>query len=477
MSKIRAKYDVIIIGSGAAAVASALKCSEHGMKVLCTDNLPPSNTHKFLPGAFTTTPVLEITTLLESAKLFCELKYNRHSHGINAENISLNLSQLIERKNKLLSQINKNNGKKFILSGIDFINASSRLIASNAVEIKYSSNEPSKIVNADHIILATDAKPIAISCAPTDNKYIYDSSTAFNFTETPNRLAILGAGVIGLEIANIWNRLGAEIILLDAQESFLNLVDNQISRKAYKVFIEQGLELRLGTRVVSTKVINTKVHVEYQDVEGNHAIRVDKLIVASGRKPRSVHLATTEANLLIDQNNYVYVNENCRTNLPNVYAIGDLTMLGPMLPQKGIAEGIFVADQIAGIHSSPVNYETIPNVIYTAPEIAWVGQTEQSLKSKGESIETGVVDLNFFPSTKSPNYSYDIVKVIACPKSDRIKGIHIMSSNASELIAEATLAMEFSSTTEDLARTSHSHPSFSEAIREACQIIKYKTSK
>lgn len=475
MPKIRAKYDVVIIGSGPSAISCALKCAEHGMKVLCADNQPPNNSNKLLLGTFSNAPVLEITTLLKSAHLYSELKFNGYLHGIYAESISLNLSQLIEHKKNIITQINKNISKSFNAADIDFFNASTKLIASNAVEFSYSNIEPSKIINADHIILATESTPITIQCAPIDNKYIYDSSTAFNLTEVPQRLAILGAGVIGLEIGGIWNRLGAEVILLDAQESFLSLVDNQISREAYKVFTEQGLELRLGTRVISTKIINKKVHIEYQDADGIHAIRVDKLIVASGRKPYSEHLATPEANLLIDQNNFVFVNDNCRTNLPNVYAIGDLTMLGPMLPQKGIAEGVYVADQIAGIHSSSVNYETIPNVIYTDPEIAWVGQTEQSLKSKGDNIEIGIANLNLSSTKKSPNYVRGLVKIISCPKTDTIKGIHIIGKNASELIAEGVLAMEFSSTTEDLARTSHSHPSLSESIRDACQSIRNKS--
>ncbi len=475
MLKIRSKYDAIIIGAGPSAIACALKCAGHGMSVLCADNQPANKDSKLSFGTFYSTPSAEISILLESAKLYSELKHNGALHGINVDNISLDLGQLVHRKNTIISQINKGNGKKFIAAGIDFFNAKATLIASNAVQLLYSKDDSSKIVNADHIVLATESIPVSIQCAPIDNEYILDSASAFNLTEIPHRIAILGAGVIGLEIGGIWNRLGSETILLDAQESFLSLVDNQISREAYKIFTEQGLELRLGTRVISTKIANKKVVIEYQDIDGTHAIRVDKLIVASGRKPYSEHLATPEANLLLDQNNFVYVNDNCRTNLPNVYAIGDLTMLGPMIPQKGIAEGIFVADQIAGIHHAPINYETIPNVIYTDPEIAWVGQTEQTLKSKGEHVEIGISPITLFLNSKSPNYSHGIVKVISSPKSDTIKGVHIIGKHASELISEGSLAMEFFSTTEDLARTSHSHPSLSESIRDACQFINNKT--
>lgn len=469
MAKLRAKYDVIIIGSGPSAVSSALQCSAHGLKVFCADNQLLLNSDKLTRGIFAHSPTLEIITLLNSAKLFCELKYHGSSHGICFENLSLNLPQLIDRKNHLFIQYDKELLGLFIDANIEFYNGNAKLLSSNTVEFKFSYSEPARNITANHIVLATESIPIAIGCAPVDHQYIFDSSCAFNLQEIPQRIAILGAGVIGLEIAGIWNRLGAKVILLDAQESFLNLVDNQLSREAYTIFCEQGLELRLGTRVISTKIANKKVHIEYEDSDGVNVIRVDKLIVASGRKPNSLSIASQSANLLIDQNSFVYVNENCRTNLPNVYAIGDLTMLGPMLPQKGIAEGVFVADQIAGIRSASINYETIPNVIYTEPQIAWVGQTEQSLKSKGDMIEIRTSNLGFHFSNKSPNYSNGIVKIISNSKSDVIKGIHIIGNNASDLIAEAVIAMEFSSTTEDLARTSHSHPSLSEAIRHACQ--------
>ncbi len=467
MAKLRAKYDVIVIGSGPSAVSTALQCAEHGLQVLCVDNLLAPETNKLSNGIFAHSPTLEINTLLSSANLFCELKYHGSSHGITFSNLSLNLPQLIDRKNKIFLQFDKDLFKFFNDANVDFYNANAKLLSSNSIEFLFSYSEPAKIIHSDHIVLATESIPFAIGCAPVDHQHIFDSSCAFSIQEIPQRIAILGAGVIGLEIAGIWNRLGSKVILLDAQESFLSLVDNQLSREAYTIFSEQGLELKLGTRVVSTKIVNKKVIIEYEDIDGLNTLRVDKLIVASGRKPNSQLIASPSANLLIDQNNFVYVNENCRTNLPNVYAIGDLTMLGPMLPQKGIAEGVFVADRIAGIRSASINYETIPNVIYTEPQIAWVGQTEQTLKSKGDLIEIRTSNLNCHFSNKSPNYSNGIVKIISCPKSDVIKGIHIIAKNASDLIAEAVLAMEFSSTTEDLARTSHSHPSLSEAIRHA----------
>jgi dihydrolipoamide dehydrogenase len=472
MLKIKDEYDVIIIGSGPSGCACAIKCAQLGLKTLCVDNLRHNQGKKLTPGIFTNAGCLETVALSESAKLYDTVLNDINSHGIYVENVALNLRQMIQRKDNILIQINQNYAQQFTKHKIDFIHAKAKLLGSKIVEIASAPLSPTKKIVAEHVVLATESSPIAIPCAPIDNEYILDSSAALNLTEIPKRLAILGAGVIGLELGGIWNRLGAETILLDAQETFLGLADHQISREAYKTFTEQGMELRLGTRVISAKVVNKKVLAEYQDSDGTHAIRVDKLIVASGRKPNSEKLAAPEANLLLDENSYVHVDENCRTNLPNVYAIGDLTMLGPMLAHKGMAEGIFVAEQIAGTQSSPINYNTIPNVIHTEPEIAWIGQTEQALKSLGDAIKIGIFPLGINPKAKSANKTNGMVKVIACAKNDTILGIHIMGAHASELITEAVLAMEFSASSEDLAKTVPSHPSFTETIRDAALAIK-----
>jgi dihydrolipoamide dehydrogenase len=472
MSKLKAKYDVIVIGAGPSGCACAIRCAQLGLKTLCIDNLEYGQNKDSLSAAFSNAACLGTVTLLESAKLYDALRNDINSHGIYAENISLNLPQMIKRKDRILVEIAQTVAKIFRNHKIDFINAKAKLLDSKIIEIDSKDQSSKQKINAKYIVLAAESTPISIPCAPVDNEYILDSIAALSLREIPKRLAILGASVIGLELAGIWNRLGADTTLLDAQETFLGLSDHQISREAYKVFTEQGLELRLGARVISTKIINKKVVIEYQDSDGTHAIRVDKLIVASGRKPNSENLSAPEANLLLDENGYIHVNENCRTNLPGVYAIGDLTLLGPMLAHKGMAEGVFVAEQIAGVHSSPINYNIIPNVIYTEPEIAWVGQTEQALKSLGNAITVGIFPLSMNPRAKSAKITNGMVKVIACAKSDTILGVHIIGIHASELIAEAVLAMEFSASSEDLARTIHSQPSFTEAIGEASLSIK-----
>jgi len=279
-------------------------------------------------------------------------------------------------------------------------------------------------------------------------------------------LAIIGAGIIGLELAGIWNRLGSDVILLEAQDTFLTPTDQQISEQAYQIFTQQGLDIRLGARVISTKKRTKKITVEYQDNDGTHSIHLDKLIVATGREPNSENLAADEAELLLDDNGFVHVDENCCTSLPGVYAIGDLTSLGPMLAHKGLEEGIFVAENIAE-QGKPINYNIIPSVIYSSPEIAWVGQTEQTLQAVGEPYKVGTFPFSASVRALAAGKTDGMVKIITHAETDAILGVHIIGEQAAELIAESVLAMEFSASAEDLARTIHAHPSISEAIHEA----------
>jgi dihydrolipoamide dehydrogenase len=378
---------------------------------------------------------------------------------------------MIQRKDKIIDEIGHKMADLFVHHKIDHIQAKARLLNARQVEITVVDNQTHSILNAEHIILAIGSSPIKLPCALIDNEFIIDSIAALNLDAVPKKLAIIGAGVVGLELASIWNRLGAEIILLEAQENFLSLLDQQISLEAYRIYCQQGLDLRLGARVISAKKNNKKVTVDYQDQDGNHTLRVDKLIVACGRKPNTGELAAPEADLLLDEYGYVYVDENCRTNLPGVYAIGDLTLLGPMLAHKGIEEGVFVAELIAGFHN-PINYDNLPSVINTEPEIAWVGQTEQALRATGENIKIGIFPLTATVRALAIGKTEGMVKIITHAESDTILGVHIIGTQASELIAEAVLAMEFSASSEDLSRTIHARPTLSEAIHDAAHALK-----
>jgi len=472
-SAVTPHYDVIVIGAGPAGYISAIRCAQLGLKTACIDNWSDANGNPYLGGAYLNSGCVASMTLLESAKIYASLQDNLKQHGITTGPVSLDVKQMMQRKESIIAETSKSIADLFKAHGIVHIHARAKLLSEKLIEVFPVTPAHSFLVEASHIILATGSSPIAVKCAPIDNELIINTATALKLQEVPKRLAFIGAGIKGLEIASIWQRLGAETILLEAQETFLSLADQQIAREAYRIYSAQGLKLHLGARVISAKKDSQKVIIEFQDHEGTHTIEVDKLIVSSGRKPNSENLAAPEANLLLDESGYVHVDENCRTNLPGVYAIGDLTLLGPMLAHKGIEEGVFVAEQIAGLQS-PINYHLLPSVVYTDPEIAWVGQTEQALRALGENIKVGVFPFSASVKARSTGNTDGMIKIIADATNDTILGVHIIGNHASELIAEAVLAMEFSASSEDLARTIHAHPTLSEALHEAALMIKDK---
>ncbi|MCF7966876.1 MAG: dihydrolipoyl dehydrogenase [Methylobacter tundripaludum] len=468
-------FDVIVIGAGPAGYSSAIRCAQLGLKTACIDNWHNEKGRSSLGGTYLNAGCVASLALLESAKIYHSLNHNLKQHGIQTDAVTADITLMMQRKNNIIETLSRQIADLFAQHKITCIQAKAKLLNERRVEITPADRSPSSIIGAKHIILATGSSPVDLPGAQIDNAFIIDSGMALNLDAVPKRLAIIGAGVIGLELAGIWSRLGAETILLEAQETFLSMTDQQIAREAYRIYTEQGLELRLGARVISAKKGNKKVTVEYQDSEGTHALRVDKLIVASGRKPNTENLAAAEADLLLDENGYVYVDENCRSNLPGVYAIGDLTLLGPMIAHKGIEEGLFVAEQIAGLHN-PINYDLLPSVVFTEPEIAWVGQTEQALRAMGEPIKIGVYPLKATARAQALGQTEGMVKIIAHAETDALLGIHIIGTQASEMIAEAVLAMEFSASSEDLARTIHAHPTLAKALHGAALALKTRFS-
>jgi dihydrolipoamide dehydrogenase len=322
---------------------------------------------------------------------------------------------------------------------------------------------------AGKVILATGSQPVAIEAAPLLEDRIVDSSGALGWNSVPQRLAIIGAGVIGLELGSVWSRLGAEVTLLEAQPVFLSMVDQQLARSALGLFRKQGLDIRLGALVKSTQPGDDDVAIEYQDADGMHTLNVDRLVVAVGRTPCTQGLASAEAGLLFDEGGFIHVDEHCVTNLPGVYAIGD-AVRGPMLAHKGSEEGIAVAERIDG-QSTEVHYERIASVIYTQPEIAWVGKTEEALKQAGVDYRSGVFPFLASGRARAMHETDGMVKVLSDAATDRVLGVHIMGSHASELIGQAVMAMEFDASSEDIARTVFAHPTLSEALHEAALAV------
>jgi dihydrolipoamide dehydrogenase len=467
MTESKTQYDVIVIGAGPAGYVAAIRAAQLGLKTACIDNWIDAE-GKFSPGGtFVNAGCISSMALLESSKIYHLLNHDISKHGIKAENLNINLSQMVKRKDSIVSSLSQQISKLFEHNKIDCIHAHGKLINVGQVETTaLNKSKTRSVLTAENIILATGSRPTELPCAPIDNESIIDSTLALNLTETPKKLGIIGAGIIGLELAGIWNRLGSNVVLLEAQDTFLTTTDQQISDEAYQIFSQQGLDIRLGTRVLSAKKSSKKVTVEYQDSKGTHTLQLDKLIVASGRQPNTDDLASAEVELLLDDNGFVHVDENCSTSLPGVYAIGDLTTLGPMLAHKGLEEGICVAEQIVE-KSNSINYNIIPSVIYTSPEIAWVGQSEQTLIAVGEKYKVGIFPFAASARAQASGKIEGMVKIITHEETDVILGVHIIVDQASELIAEAVLAMEFSASAEDLARTIHAHPSISEALHEA----------
>jgi dihydrolipoamide dehydrogenase len=345
-------------------------------------------------------------------------------------------------------------------------------LANKHVEVT-SADEIVKTIAGENIILATGSSSIEISSAPLDGEYIVDSSGALSFSSVPERLGVIGAGVIGLELGSVWNRLGSEVVIIEAQDNFLMVADDQVSRESHREFKKQGLDIRLNARLKETEIIgkgkSRKVEVTYTDGEGEHTEIFDKLIAAAGRKPNTANIFDEEASLLLDERGSIHVNGQCETSLPGVYAIGDVVR-GPMLAHKGSEEGVMVAELIAGRHAQ-VDYDLIPSVIYTHPEIAWVGKTEQHLKTAGEDYKVGLFPFAASGRARAQGGATGFVKVLAHAKTDRVLGVHIFGNQASELIAQAVLSMSMGASSEDVALTMFAHPTLAESFHEAALAV------
>ncbi|MEY4767447.1 MAG: dihydrolipoyl dehydrogenase [Pseudomonadota bacterium] len=465
MSKVIPDYQVIVIGAGPAGYMAAIRAAQLGFKTACIDHYRSTDNSLSVGGTYINAGCIAAMSLLESAKLYQQIQFNAQQHGIEVDNVQLNMQQMQARKQKIIRELSQQTQQRLLNAQVQIIHGHGYLLNERLVQITPHQGEKF-ILSANHIVLATGSVPMELACAKIDQKLILDSTAMLNLTEIPKTIGIIGAGIIGLELASIWHRLGSEVILLDAQEQFLPATDSQISTEAYQIYQAQGLDLRLGARVIATQKQGDRVIVDYQFHNQRQQLTLDKLVVACGRRPNSEKLAAAEANLLIDDNGFVHVDENSCTNLPGVYAIGDLTLSGPMLAHKGLEEGMFIAEYIAQ-QSNPIHYDILPCVIYTDPEIAWVGQTERSLKAKGAAYKVGLFSLAATSKAQAIGKTEGLVKILSHTETDVILGVHIIANSAAELIAEAVLAMEFSASAEDLARTIHARPSISEALHEA----------
>ncbi|MCK5497662.1 MAG: dihydrolipoyl dehydrogenase [Gammaproteobacteria bacterium] len=466
-------YDVIVIGAGPGGYVAAIRCAQLGLSTACIESWSKANGKPALGGTCLNVGCIPSKALLESSHQFSYLKNSAADHGINVSGARMDVTKMIARKDKIVQMLTQGITGLLKKNNIDLLHGRGQITSQDEsghthIEVSptTSEGEGKLTASAKHIIIATGSEPTKIPPAKVDNDRIVDSTGALAFDETPRKLGIIGAGVIGLELGSVWSRLGSEVIILEALDSFLEPVDNQLSDEAYKILSKQGLDIRLGAKVTGTGSNNQEVIVVYEDAEGEkQQISVDKLIVAVGRTPNTQGLGAETAGLELDERGFIQIDDQCQTNLPNVYAIGDVVR-GPMLAHKASEEGVAVAERIAG-QSGQINYQTIPWVIYTWPEIAWVGMTEQELENSGIDYKIGTFPFAANSRARTSGDSTGMVKILADSQSDRILGVHILGPNASELISEAVLAMEFDASSEDIARTIHGHPSLSEAIHEA----------
>lgn len=458
------KFDVVVIGAGPAGYVAAIRAAQHGLNTACVDAWQNPDGKTVFGGTCLNAGCIPSKALLESSELYHRAATEFTTHGIGVAGLSLDLGAMQSRKAGIVAELSGGIGALFKANNVTGLFGRGRLLPNNTVQYT-PHGEESELLEAEHVILATGSAPIELAAAPFDGTRIVDSAGALEFDAVPERLGVIGGGVIGLELGSVWQRLGAEVTILEAMDEFLFMVDRQIAREAQRQFKKHGLDIRLGAKVRETEFTETGVILKYEDQQGSHEITVDKVIVAVGRRPETTELLDPLAGVDIDERGFIAVDDDCRTTALNVWAVGDVVR-GPMLAHKGSEEGIMVADLIAG-EVAEMNYAVIPSVIYTAPEIAWVGQTEEELKQAGTAYKAGTFNFAASGRAKAMDQAAGLVKILASADTDRILGVHICGPMAGELIGEVVLAMEFQASTEDLQRTIHGHPTLTEAVHEA----------
>ena len=461
------KYDVVVIGGGPAGYPAAIRAAQLGLEAACVDNWTAADGSRPYGGTCLNVGCIPSKALLESSELYHRAETEFKTHGIEVGSLGLDVGAMLERKRGIVKQLTSGIEGLFKAAGVTALKGHGRYLGGNRVEVETGDGKQS--LEAEHVVLATGSAPIELPMAKFDGTRIVDSAGALELSEVPKRLGVIGAGVIGLELGSVWRRLGSQVVILEALDTFLYMVDQQVARDALRHFKRQEIDIRLGAKVTGAEASDGGVKVRYEQGGSAHEIDVDKLVVAVGRRPYTEGLLGAETGVELDERGFIKVDETCRTGARNVWAVGDVVR-GPMLAHKGTEEGVMVAELIAG-HAAEVNYRTIPSVIYTAPEIAWVGMTEEQAKESGRKYKVGTFPFSINGRAKALQQLAGLVKVIADSEYDDILGVHIVGPMAGELIAEAVLAMEFSASAEDLQRTIHAHPTLSEALHEAALAV------
>lgn len=462
------QFDVVVVGAGPGGYIAAIRAAQLGFKVACIEKWRAPSGELALGGTCLNVGCIPSKALLASSEEFEKVSHHLDTHGITVKGASIDVPKMISRKNAIVTKMTKGIEFLFRKNKITWLKGHGRFVGKTdaGVMLAVDTDKASEEVVATNVIIATGSKARHLPGIKVDNKIICDNEGALMLDKTPAKLGVIGAGVIGLELGSVWRRLGADVTVLEALPTFLGACDEALSKEAFKLFSAQGLKFHLGVKIGEVKTSAKGVSITYQDKDGKaQKLEVDRLIVSVGRVPNTENLALEKIGLNVDERGFIPVDAHCKTSVAGVYAIGDVVR-GPMLAHKAEDEGVLVAEIIAG-QKPHIDYNCIPWVIYTSPEIAWVGKTEAQLKTEGITYKSGQFPFAANGRALGMDRAEGFVKVLADAKTDEILGVHIISSAASDLIAEAAVAMEFKASSEDIGRICHPHPSMSEVMREA----------
>ena len=457
-------YDVIVIGGGPAGYVAAIKCSQLGLKTACLEEFSDKKGAPVFGGTCLNVGCIPSKALLESSHKYFEAKGHLENHGINIDKVELDLASMMRRKNEIVKQLTGGISGLLAANKVTPLSGRGKVLAGTKVEI--TKNDGSiEILESKNIIIASGSSPIEIKAAEFDEKNIVNSTGALNFKDVPKTLGVIGAGVIGLELGSVWARLGSKVTVIEAMDNFLYMADKEIAKESLKDFKKQGLDIKLGSKLISSENKKNSVKIQYEHSESIEEMEFEKLVVAVGRRPNTDNIFSDDSGIILDEKGFISVDEQCQTNTPNVWAIGDVVR-GPMLAHKGSEEGMMVAEIIAGKYAK-MNYNLVPSVIYTHPEIAWVGKNEEELKTDKLEYKVGKFPFAASGRALAIDQSTGFVKILSDAKTDTILGVHVFGPSAAEIVQQALISMEFGASSEDIGLTIFSHPTVSEALHEA----------
>ena len=462
------QFDLVVIGGGPGGYEAAIRAAQLGFKVACIEK----RVHKGKPslgGTCLNVGCIPSKALLDSSHHYEDTLHGLDVHGISVDNVQLDLQKLLARKDKVVD--NLTGGVAQLLKGnsIEWLQGTGKLLAGKKVEFTPLEGGDVQVLEPKYVILASGSVPVNIPVAKVDEDLIVDSTGALEFQEVPKRLGVIGAGVIGLELGSVWRRLGSEVVVFEALDAFLPMADKGLAKEYQKILTKQGLDIRIGAKVSGTEINGREVTVQYNQAGEDKTQAFDKLIVCVGRKPYAEGLLSEDSGIKLTERGFVEVNDQCLTSIEGVYAIGDLVR-GPMLAHKAMEEGVMAVERIHG-HAAQVNYDTIISVIYTHPEAAWVGLTEEQAKEKGHEVKTGQFPFAVNGRALAANESQGFVKFVADAKTDRLLGMHIIGPGASDIVHQGMIALEFVSSVEDLQLMTFGHPTYSEVVHEAALAV------